>query len=115
MGEYTLGEVDGQTLKMSNAFAGGIGSSHTDLCGAFTAGVMLIGALHGRTRPDADDDYSLQLANAYRARFGHELGSVNCGELRRERFGPQGEPCSALVEKAVMVFFETLDAAADKA
>jgi C_GCAxxG_C_C family probable redox protein len=94
VGEHALGRVDVQTLKMTTGFAGGIGVSHQDLCGALSAGIMIIGALYGRTQPKDDDALCQSLVANYHNLFAQKLGSVNCGELRAERYGSQGqEPC----------------------
>ena len=110
VGEYALGSVDNQTLKITTGFSGGIGNTHRDLCGALSAGVMIIGALHGRTRPNEDDALCLKLATKYRDRFAQELGSIYCHELRAERYGSQGqEPCSVLVEQAARTLLAVLE------
>jgi C_GCAxxG_C_C family probable redox protein len=109
VGEYVLGNVDDQTLKMTTGFAGGIGATHQELCGALSAGILIIGALYGRTQPNEDDSLCQILAANYRNRFNQELGSINCGELRAERFGSGGqEPCSVLVERAAQLLLDIL-------
>jgi C_GCAxxG_C_C family probable redox protein len=110
VGEHTLGHVDERTLRMTTGFSGGVGRTHRDLCGALSAGIMIIGALHGRTRPDENEDLCQQLATSYRDRFAQELGSVYCHELRAEKYGPQGqEPCSVLVERAARILLAVLE------
>jgi len=110
VGEYALGSVDHQTLKITTGFSGGMGNTHRDLCGALSAGIMIIGALHGRTRPNEDDALCLELTTNYRDRFARELGSIFCHELRAERYGSQGqEPCSVLVERAARTLLAVLE------
>jgi hypothetical protein len=76
---------------------------------------MVIGALHGRTRPEEDDSLCLKLTTDYRDRFARELGSINCSELRAERYGSQGEePCSVLVARAARILLEVLDGATNE-
>ena len=109
VGEHALGRVDVQTLKMTTSFAGGVGVTHQETCGALSAGIMIIGALYGRTQPNKDDTLCQTLAANYRNRFVQELGSSNCGELRAERYGSQGqEPCSLLVERAARILLTIL-------
>lgn len=94
---------------MSTGFAAGVGSTHREMCGALSAGIMIIGALRGRTSPDVDDEACQQLAAAYRARFQEEFGLINCGELREEKFGSSGEePCSVLVQRAAGALLDCL-------
>jgi len=110
VGEYALGSVDSRTLRMTTGFAGGIGSTYRDLCGALSAGIMIISALHGRTRLAEDDARCLELATDYRDRFARKLGSVYCHELRADRYGSQGqEPCSVLVRRAAGILLEVLE------
>jgi C_GCAxxG_C_C family probable redox protein len=109
VGEYVFGNVDDQTLKMTTGFAGGIGMTHQELCGALSAGIMIIGALYGRTQPNEDDSLCQTLATNYRNRFVQKLGSINCGELRAERYGSRGqEPCSVLVERVALLLLDIL-------
>ena len=110
VGEHTLGDLDDRTLRMATGFSGGIGVTFRDLCGALTAGVMLIGAIHGRSHPSEDDTRCQELATIYRDRFAQDLGSVYCHELRAEKYGDQGqEPCSVLVERAARILLSVLD------
>lgn len=109
VGEHVLGQVDDRIQRMTTGFAGGIGCTHRDQCGALSAGIMIIGARYGRTRSDADDTPCLELSTRYRDRFARELGSIYCGELRAEKYGAQGqEPCSVLVERAARIFLKLL-------
>lgn len=111
VGGQLLGSVDEQTLKMTTGLSGGVGLTHCELCGALSSGVLVIGALHGRTRPEEDDAGCQELAARYRRNFEQTLGSTNCETLRRagdyETLGR--ELCARLVERAVHVLFEVLD------
>lgn len=111
MGEYLFGPIDDQTRRMTTGLAGGVGGTHQELCGALSGGVLLIGALHGRTRPDEDDSQCMTLVSRYRERFVQELGTTHCGDLRAMGYGSDGKwPCSVLVERAARVLLETLAA-----
>ena len=79
VGEHVLGDLDEQTRKMATGFSGGVGRSHRDPCGTFTAGIMIIGVLHGRTRSEEDEDLCMMMANNYRDRFVQRLSSVRRG------------------------------------
>jgi C_GCAxxG_C_C family probable redox protein len=109
VGEHVLDEVPEDYLRMANAFAGGVGLSLRDQCGAYSAGVMIIGALFGRAEPDEDDQLCQQVIADFRTKFVQEIGSVNCGELREETYGSDNEiPCSALVKHAVDLLLSTI-------
>jgi len=110
VGEHYLGELDEQTIRMTSTFAGGIGGTYQNNCGAFSAGVMIIGALHGRTSAEVDDQVGQDLAALYLERFQSAFETVNCGKLREEKYGSGGaEPCSVLVERAARVLMEVID------
>ena len=110
VGEQVLGDLNDQTRKMATGFSGGVGRSLRDLCGAFTAGIMIIGALHGRTRLDEDEDICMMMVNNFRDRFVQRIGSIYCYKLREERYGSHNqEPCSVLVRRAANILVGVLD------
>ncbi len=109
VGEHILGPLDDREIRMSTAFAGGIGGTTLENCGAFSAGVMIIGGLCGRISSEEDDQVCQNLAEKYRERFVDRFETLNCGELRVEKFGSGGEqPCSVLVEEASQILMEVI-------
>jgi C_GCAxxG_C_C family probable redox protein len=110
VGEYKLNPLNKMAVKMTTGFAGGVADSRQELCGAFSAGIMVIGALYGRTTPKEDDQECFQLVDTYKERFNQVLGSIYCPKLRAEKYGSGGiEPCSVLVQKAAEVLLEVLE------
>ena len=110
VGEYLLGSIDDQVLRMTTGLAGGAGGTYQEMCGAVSGGVLIIGAIHGRVRPEVDDSRCQRLAALYLKRFGTELGTVRCGDLRALGYGSDGRwPCSALVERAIPLLLDILD------
>lgn len=104
VGGHYLGEVSPQAVRMSSPFAGGVGSTKLDLCGALTGGLMVIGGLAGREDAAINDDRCQALAAAYRAEFLRSFGWLKCGDLKSNWIGNAGqESCRALVEKAAGV------------
>jgi C_GCAxxG_C_C family probable redox protein len=109
VGEHLWGRVDDRIRRMTTGLGGGVGGTERELCGALSGGVLLIGALHGRTRPHEDDSVCQMLASRYRERFAQEFGTTNCGEIREDGYGSGGTvPCSALVERAAHILLEVL-------
>lgn len=102
VGEHELGEVSEQMIKMSTPFAGGIGCQHVDLCGAFTGGVMAIGAAYGRADSSVNDDACQALAADYRNAFLEKFGSLICSDLK------QGA-CGELTRQACLVLLDMLE------
>ena len=109
VGEHLLGEVDDQTLRMTTALGGGVGLTQKELCGAFSSGVLLIGALHGRSVPDVDDIKCAQLVSSFRQKFLEDFDSTICQEIRATGYGEEGKkPCSEVVVRTAKVLFDTL-------
>ena len=110
VGEHLLGQVEDRLLKVTCGFAGGIGCTYQDVCGALSSGTMLIGVLYGRTDSNMDDKLCQKLVAEYRDRFNRLLGSVYCHQLRANGYGSEGrEPCSVLVERAAHVLLNLLN------
>jgi C_GCAxxG_C_C family probable redox protein len=108
-GEHLWEQVDEDLLRASSAFAGGIGCTYKEVCGALSGGILLIGVMHGRTTSDQNDDHCNLLAARYRERFAQEFGVTRCGDLRDLGYGSDAQkPCSALVERAMQLLLETL-------
>jgi len=114
VGEYLLGYVDYWVQRMTTGLAGGVGCSHQEMCGALSGGVLLIGAVRGRTQPTEDDRECQRLAAEYRERFAQELGATRCGDLRANGYGSGGtQPCSVLVERAASILLDILNVEGD--
>jgi C_GCAxxG_C_C family probable redox protein len=110
VGEYLLGEVDDQVLRMTTAMGGGVGLTEQELCGALSGGVLLIGAIHGRSSLDQDDSKCARLAAEYRQRFLQTFGTTICREIRNTGYGSGGKwHCSELVERAASILLEVLN------
>jgi C_GCAxxG_C_C family probable redox protein len=109
VGEPLLNDVSDQILRMSSGLGGGIGGTEQELCGAFSSGVLLIGALHGRTTPEEDDSYCAQLIVDYREHFIKKFKTTQCQVIRDQGYGAGGQwSCSDLVEWAATILMETL-------
>ena len=109
VGGHVLGSLNPHMVRMATGFAGGLGESKQEMCGTLSAGVMLIGALHGRNSLEADDRPALDLATRYRKRFAAELGTTHCGPLYDQVHVPSGlGSCSVVVERAALVLLELL-------
>ena len=112
VGGHYLGEVSPQAVRMSSPFAGGVGSSRMDLCGALTGGLMVIGGLTGREDASAKDERCQALSAEFRAEFLRSFGWLKCGDLKANWIGTAGqESCRALVEKAAGVLIGVIEAA----
>jgi len=111
VGEHYLKDVSPEMVRMSTPFAGGVGCTHAELCGALTGGLMVIGGLYGRAEAGVNDDECQKLAAEYRARFLKEFGTLKCQDLKDNWVRREGqESCRALVERAAGVLMDVLGA-----
>lgn len=97
-----LGDVTPQSMRMSTVFAGGLGSTRDELCGALSGGAMVIGALLGRVSVEENDEQALALTAEYRKRFVEAFGRTQCSELREKVVDVPGGlgSCARLVQEA---------------
>lgn len=109
VGGQVLNELHPQWVGMTTGFAGGVGGTHQELCGALSGGIMVIGGLHGRCSLEEGDRRCLELARSYRERFLTELGQTCCGPLREWVHGPDGPgSCSVVAERAARILLDLL-------
>jgi C_GCAxxG_C_C family probable redox protein len=110
VGEHLVDDLQTQSLRMATGFSGGLGDTREELCGALSGGVMVIGALHGRTSLEEDDQPAIQLAARYRSGFLEEFGYTQCVRLRERVVNVTGGlgTCGALVEQATLILLGLL-------
>ena len=109
VGGHVLSNLDPRSVRMATGFAGGVGDTQQEMCGALSAGVMLISALYGRNSLGEDDWPALRLATRYRERFAAKLGTTCCGPLYERVHAPGGlGSCALVVERAALIFLELL-------
>lgn len=104
VGGHILGDLDPRIVRITTGFAGGVGGSKQEMCGALSAGVMIIGALYGRNNLEEDDEPARQLVTRYRECFAADFGTTCCGPLYEQVHAP-GEPgsCAVVVERAARI------------
>jgi C_GCAxxG_C_C family probable redox protein len=104
-------DLSPQCARMATGFSGGLGDTREELCGALSGGVMVIGAVHGRSSRDEDDKPAIERAEAYRGRFLERFGHVQCRKLRDEVVNvPDGlGSCGALVAEAALLLMSVLE------
>jgi C_GCAxxG_C_C family probable redox protein len=95
--------------RMGTGFAGGLGGTHQELCGALSGGVIAIGALLGRSTQTEDDRPAMDLSSRYRAQFLAEFGETQCAKLGDWVHAPGGlGSCSVLVERSTAILLRLL-------
>jgi C_GCAxxG_C_C family probable redox protein len=111
VGEHAFGNLDPGMVRMTSGLAGGVGGTHEEMCGALSAGVLVISALHGRSDLHEDDQLVYQLATRYRELFADEFGTTCCGPLRDQVQAPGGlGSCSFVAERAALILLDVLAA-----
>ena len=88
--------LDGQAMPLAaamtgraaTAFAGGLGRSKEEMCGALAGGVLALGCLYGRDTPGRDYSYVADLAAEFRLRFRALTGATRCLDVLAA-LGPQ--------------------------
>jgi len=104
-------DLSPQCARMATGFSGGLGDTREELCGALSGGVMVIGAVHGRSSRDEDDKPAIERAEAYRGGFLERFGHVQCRKLRDEVVNVPGglNSCGALVAEAALLLMSLLE------
>jgi C_GCAxxG_C_C family probable redox protein len=111
VGEHKLGKLDPQAIRIATPFGGGVGGTREELCGALSGGVMVVGALYGRTDSGQDDTRAYELAKQYREAFLAEFEHTQCAPIRDAFAKPDGSHgCDVVVERAARVLLGVLDA-----
>ena len=105
-------KVTADMIRLSTPFAGGVGGTHDELCGALTGGLMVIGGIMGRSDVATDDQACQDAAAAYREAFLAHFGHLRCCKLKENWVGQPGQPdCSELVRQAAGVLMDVLSEA----
>lgn len=98
-----------EMIRLATPFAGGVGDTYGELCGAFTGGLMVIGGMYGRSETGVNDTRCQALAKKWRGAFREEFGRMKCSDLREHWVGKPGqESCSELVGKAAGLLIDLL-------
>jgi len=61
-------------VRLATPFAGGVGDTFSELCGAFTGGLMVIGGVYDRAEAGVNDDRCQDHAESFREAFKEEFG-----------------------------------------
>jgi C_GCAxxG_C_C family probable redox protein len=109
VGEHVLGDLEPSLVRMTTGLSGGLGSTKQEMCGALSSGVLLIGALYGRSDLSEDDQLALELAARYRDRFLAEFRTTHCETLHDAVHSGSGlGSCSLVVERAARILLGVL-------
>jgi C_GCAxxG_C_C family probable redox protein len=96
-------------VRAATGFAGGVGCTNQELCGALAGGVIVIGAIFGRATLQ-DDAAAQRLSKQFRARFLETFDMTQCQRLRQEVVKPEGGlgSCAVLVSHVTLLLLQML-------
>jgi C_GCAxxG_C_C family probable redox protein len=110
VGEHKLGKLEPQSIRLATPFGGGVGGTRKELCGALAGGVMVIGALYGRTDSGQNDEQAYELAKRFREAFLAEFGHTQCAPIREAYARPDGSHgCDKVVAIAARALMGVLE------
>lgn len=104
-----IDEIQDEHICLATPFGGGVGKSFTEMCGALSGGLLVIGSIFGRTEPDQNWDLPASTADNLRELFLRHSTTTNCGVLR-EQFGEeeQMDKCRKIVYKTTADLLELM-------
>jgi C_GCAxxG_C_C family probable redox protein len=111
VGGHLLGETVSRAVRWATPFAGGLGGTRQEICGALSGAAMVIGALYGRDGPEGDRQQVNALTSRFRERSLVELGATRCQDLYNQIHAQApGAPgsCAVLTESAARLVLELL-------
>jgi C_GCAxxG_C_C family probable redox protein len=109
VGDHYFGKVPEVLLRASGPLAGGGGSCYEEMCGLLSGGMMMLGALLGRTLPTEDDEPVFALSREFRDRFRALAQHTQCQAIR-DTLPEKEKRCEPIVVGAVRILMEILEA-----
>jgi|LDZU01.1.fsa_nt_gi C_GCAxxG_C_C family probable redox protein len=105
--DYRLDET---ILRMTSTLHGGMAETMSSHCGGLTIGILLIGALYGRTDMSGDARYDSAIARGFWQRFLNEFGTSHCTSLKQgEPTGEASSRCTCIMVRSARMFLNYLD------
>ncbi|NLG51041.1 MAG: C_GCAxxG_C_C family protein [Chloroflexi bacterium] len=104
-----MGKTSDLLLRASTPFGGGIGGCREEVCGALSGGVLVLGALMGRTLPTEDNEHLRALVRLLRDRFQAALGHTHCNPIRVAQPTDSGRRCELVVEQGARLVVELIE------
>ena len=83
-------------MRAAAGFGGGVGSTHEELCGAFTGGVLALGLRYGRDDSSGDKSLAVELTRRWREVFLERFRHLQCRPIYDLVHEP-GQPGSCAV------------------
>lgn len=98
-------------LRMTATLHGGMAESMSSHCGGLTIGLLLIGALYGRSDVNGDARYDAAIARGFWQRFLDEFSTSNCTTLKNQALvDPDISRCTYIMVRSAQLFLQYLHA-----
>ena len=108
VGDHYFGKTPELLLRASTSFGGGIGGCREEICGALSGGILVMGALMGRTLPSESDERLRALVRLLRERFRAALGHTQCNPIRNS-MPEQEKRCAPVVAEGARLVVEIIE------
>lgn len=103
-------QISPEMQRLATPFAGGIGGTNEDICGALAGAIMVIGAGYGRQDGISEDSECLNIAAEFHKIFKEEFRYTCCSDIKENWRGKPGqENCNILVCKTCQLLLELLN------
>lgn len=77
-----IGLSEETCMAMACGFGGGVGGSHSEICGAVSGAVLVLSLMHPHTKTDNDGKKAVYaLVKSLRERFSSIFGTTRCSDL----------------------------------
>lgn len=110
VGGMYMSPVPDVLIRASCPFGGGI-CERQDLCGVLSGGVMVLGALWGRSAASVNDDLVNDLACQYRQRFLEVFGGAICRPIRDSDWRTEELGCAKVVRAGAEMLVDLIETA----
>ncbi len=100
-------ELSETILKMTSTLHGGMAETMSSHCGGLTVGILLIGALYGRSDAKGDARYDCAIARGYWQLFLDEFKTSHCTTLKKETYtGGAQSRCTYIMIRSAHLFLQ---------
>lgn len=110
VGGLYMQPVPAVLVRASCPFGGGV-CDHQELCGVLSGGVMVLGALWGRSEAGVNDDCVNELACIYRQRFITRFGYAKCEPIHDSDWRSEDDGCARVVRAGAEILIALIEEA----
>ncbi len=109
VGGLYLDPVPDVLIRASCPFGGGV-CERQELCGALSGGIMVLGALWGRTSAGVNDDFVNDLACQFRRRFLARFEDTTCAPIHGSDWRTPEMGCARVIRASAEILIDIIEA-----